>query len=131
MKNVKPDIRNLIENERNLSGGSGLAPGYSSEHPSFAPQLDPNSDSGIDNMEIRDPKSRMKSRLNLLQKILTKLLNDDNKDNNELNVPQVGQRGNYYAGVPDSSLNPPSGADGSTPGSNMSAAPVDGGISQL
>jgi hypothetical protein len=68
----------------------------------------------------------MKARLQLLERVLKELL----EDSNDMDMPQVGQRNNYN-GVADSSLNPPSGADGSVPGSNLSAAPAEGGITQF
>jgi len=127
---AKKDVRDLIENQEMLTGNpaNSIAPAAPMQQ-SFAPYMDSkgegafgtNSDVACNNDSKRSRKERMK--------ILKKLLKLK-KDNNELDMPSVGLRSNFN-GIPDSSMNPPSGADGGTPGSNISAQPVGGVIPQM
>ena len=152
LKTASADIRDLLDNELSLWPGTGgsVTPGDPAPNTqqSFAPFMDPNSDSGISGsfvlgengagrdsaevLSVDDCGSKRRKRKRLLKKILLlKLLDEDDEDDEDENdLPQVGMRSNYN-GIPDSSLNPPSGADGATPGSNLSAAPVGGTLSQI
>lgn len=152
------DIRDLLDNELTLSPGLGGTsnpdiPGHNSpesltqltynSQQSSASFADPSNDSSAGTSHVLGDEysdqvlsaddgceCKMKDRKQILKKILLLklLLEKENEDKNDL--PQVGMRSNYN-GIPDSSLNPPSGADGSTPGSNMSAGPVSGSGSQI
>ena len=132
---AKKDIRDLVENEEMLIGNPANSIGPAAPmQQSFAPYMDPNGEgamgtnpSSSDVAYDDDSKKSKKERIKILRKLLKSFLN---KDNNELDMPSVGLRSNFN-GIQDSSLNPPSGAEGGTPGSSVSAQPIGGVIPQM
>lgn len=130
---AKKDVRDLIENQETLIGNpaNSIAPAAPAQQ-SFAPFMDSKGEGALgtnssDIAQNDDSKRSRKERIKILKKLLKSFLD---KDNNELDMPSVGLRSNFN-GIPDSSLNPPSGADGATPGSGLSAQPVGGVIPQM
>jgi hypothetical protein len=129
---AKKDIRDLLENEEMLIGNpaNSIGPAAPTQQ-SFAPYIDPTGEGalGANSVDVanNDDCKNRKERMKILRKLLKSFID---KDNNELDMPSVGMRSNFN-GISDSSLNPPSGADGGTPGSNISAQPVGGAIPQM
>ncbi len=129
---AKKDIRDLVESQEMLIGNPANSMGPAAPmQQSFAPYMDPKAEGafGTNALDVANNNDSRKSRKERM-KILRKLLKSFIKDNNELDMPSVGLRSNFN-GIPDSSLNPPSGADGSTPGSSISAQPIGGAIPQM